>query len=127
MKKDINEAIAKKNKKFPRSSLAKQVAKFYKVTGVRELRIKSLGYDEQLPLFPEFSDGPEYGHIFVCVSGHETKRILVFTFQQLQEELSKYMDSIGVAREDPDRNLRVVLESKRYWVLDNFLEAVSDH
>ncbi|SFE75512.1 hypothetical protein [Succiniclasticum ruminis] len=121
----VNGYTKKWRKKLLKSGFAKRFTKkyLYKM-GAGAIRIKSWEYDEQMPLFQEYQSSPEYNRVYIRVVGEDAYCMLNFSFADFQEELFAYMDSIGAAKGDPDRNLLYVLDNRRFCVVENFLEAV---
>ena len=121
----VNGYTEKWRKKLLKSGFAKRFTKkyLYKM-GAGAIRIKSWEYDEQMPLFQEYQSSPEYNRVYIRVGGEDAACMLNCSFADFQEELFAYMDSIGAAKGDPDRNLLYVLDNRRFCVVENFLEAV---
>lgn len=56
-----------------------------------------------------------------AVSGVRNK-CLAYPFSDLQEKLTKAMNSIGAGEDNPDRDLLYVLENERFFILEKVLE-----
>ena len=65
---------------------------------------------------------PDMDKVYLSVTNAKISKILVFTFDDLQDKLAKKMDSIGAGEDNPDRNLYYVLDNKRFSILEMVLE-----
>ena len=64
------------------------------------------------------SDMIKDNHILLHVSTGNRKLIRVYTFGELQGKLSDYMDSIKADDDNPDRNLKHVIERGHFYILE---------
>ena len=89
---------------------------------VKNLILRKSGTPKIKRLFRDFSTEDKSSWIVVVdISTGSRKLIKYYSFYQLQNMLTAYMDSTDADENNPDRNLQLVLQTDRCSVLESVL------